>query len=65
LLRAEAEAARKEVRLLLMGAAATLFRMKVVELDELIERLRSGDAVSYQEVDEAMEHPARFIGGSP
>jgi hypothetical protein len=37
--------------------------MKVVELDELIDRLRSGDAVSYQEVDKAMELPANFIGG--
>ncbi len=64
-LSAYAEAARNEVRPFRRGPAATLYRMKVVELDELIERLRSGDAVSYQEVDEAMEHPARFIGGSP
>jgi hypothetical protein len=64
-LNAYAEAARNEVRRFSKGHAATLYRMKVVELDELIDRLHSGGAVSYQEVDDAMQRPATFIGGSP
>jgi hypothetical protein len=35
--------------------------MKVVELDELIGRLKREDTVSYEEVDEAMRPPAIFM----
>lgn len=63
-LTAYAETARNEVRHFRGGHSATIYRMKVVELDELIDRLRRGDPVSYQDVDAAMD-PASFIGGSP
>jgi hypothetical protein len=39
--------------------------MKVVELDELIDRLKAGDTASYEEVDEAMRPPAIFMAIPP
>jgi hypothetical protein len=56
-LRAYAEDTRNEALAFTKGPAATEYRMKVVELDELIDRLKAGDTVSYEEVDEAMRPP--------
>jgi hypothetical protein len=42
-LRANAQAARRELRLVIKGPAASLDKMKIVELDELIDRLQNGD----------------------
>jgi hypothetical protein len=40
-LRADRRAALRDVRILIKGPAATLERMKIVELNELIDRLRN------------------------
>ena len=60
-LRAYAEDTRNEARAFAKGPATTEYRMKVVELDQLIDRLKGGDTVSYEEVDEAMRPPALFM----
>jgi len=60
-LRAYAEDSRNEARAFIKGPATTEYRMKVVELDELIDRLKGGDTVSYEEVDQAMRPPAIFM----
>ena len=64
-LRAYAEDTRNEARAFTKGPAATEYRMKVVELDELIGRLKGEDTVSYEEVDEAMRPPAIFMAIPP
>src|SRR5713101_1874637 len=64
-LRANAQAARRELRLLIKGPAASRNKMKIVELDELIDRLKGGDTVSYEEVDHAMRPPAIFMAIPP
>jgi len=64
-LRDNAQAARRELRLLIKGPAASLHKMKIVELDELIDRLKGGDTVSYEEVDHAMRPPAIFMAIPP
>ena len=64
-LRAYAKDTRNEARAFTKGPAATEYRMKVVELDELIDRLKAGDTVSYEEVDQAMRHPATFMALPP
>jgi hypothetical protein len=58
LLRASAQAARQQVRFLIKGPAATLCRMKVVELNELIDRLRTRN-------DGAAEHKPVIGESSP
>jgi len=64
-LRAYAEDTRNEARAFTKGSAATEYRMKVVELDELIDRLKGGDTVSYEEVDQAMRPPTIFMAIQP
>ncbi len=64
-LRAYAEDSRNEARAFIKGPATTEYRMKVVELDELIDRLKGGDTVSYEEVDQAMRPPAIFMAIPP
>lgn len=64
-LRANAEDTRNEAHAFTKGPATTEYRMKVVELDELIDRLKGGDTVSYEEVDRAMRPPAIFMAIPP
>jgi hypothetical protein len=64
-LRTDAQAVRRELHLLIKGPAANLDKMKVVELDELIDRLQAGDTVSFEEVDEAMLPRAIFMALPP
>ncbi len=62
---AYAEDTRNEARAFTKGPAATEYRMKLIELDELIGRLKGEDTVSYEEVDEAMRPPAIFMAIQP
>jgi hypothetical protein len=45
--------------------AASRDKMKIVELDELIGRLKGEDTVFYEEVDQAMGPPAIFMAIPP
>jgi len=55
---AELASAKGEVehhaRLATKGSAATLYRMKAVEIDNLIKRLNGGDQVWQYEIDHAL-----------
>ncbi len=64
-LRDYAADARNDARGFTKGPAAALYRMKVVQLDELIGRIRRGDTVSYEEVDDAMRPPAILMASPP
>lgn len=56
---AELTSAKGEVehraRLATKGSAAALYRMKAVEIDDLIKRLESGEQVSRSEIDHALK----------
>jgi hypothetical protein len=55
LIRGYATMARYEARDLTKGPAATHYRLKTVEYDELTERVESGEPVSYREISEALD----------
>jgi hypothetical protein len=56
-LRANAQAARRELLLLIKRPAASLDKMKIVELDELIDRLQNGDPAAQRPKVKSRELP--------
>jgi hypothetical protein len=58
-----ADAAAYEARILTKGAAATYFRMKVVELDQLEYRILAGEPVKYREISDAIDPLAARLSG--